>query len=69
MKAWIEGKPEDAKDYNADSAADVAETCALENYAALRQDVITVHVQDGDKARRFDVEVGLSAEAFEIGGR
>lgn len=68
MKAWTEDKPEGAKDYDGD-AKDAAETCAIENYPTLKEDVITVYVQDGDRARRFDVEVGLSAEAFEIGRR
>lgn len=67
MKAWVEGGSlAIAKEYASERAEEAAEMCALENYAALNQDVITVYVQDGDKARRFDVEVALSAEAFEM---
>lgn len=67
MKAWIEGQPDTAKDYPDERASDAAESCALENYQRWKCDVLSVIVEDGGKHRLFHVEVGLGAEAFDMG--
>jgi hypothetical protein len=68
VKAWIEGQPDTAKDYPDDErASDAAESCALENYQKRKYDVLSVIVDDGGKHRLFHVEVGLRAEAFDMG--